>query len=79
MVEYGGGIGNGPAGQVGGGGASAGAGGGGHAVAQTPDIFGSITHTLSDVVNQVLALPTEVLVVGIIAFFLGLIILKRAF
>ena len=78
MVEYGGGIGNGPAGQVGGG-AGAGGGGGGHAVAQTPDIFGSITHTLSDVVNQVLALPTEVLVVGIIAFFLGLIILKRAF
>ena len=78
MVEYGGGIGNGPAGQVGGGGGAS-AGGGGHAVAQTPDIFGSITHTLGDVVNQVVALPTEVLVVGIIAFFLGLIILKRAF
>jgi hypothetical protein len=78
MVEYGGGIGNGPAGQVGGG-AGAGSGGGGHAVAQTPDIFASVTHTLGDVVNQVLALPTEVLAVGIVAFFLGLIVLKRAF
>jgi len=77
VVEYGGGIGNGPAGQVGGG-ASSGAGGGTHAV-QTPDFFGSVTHAIGDVVNQVAALPTEVLVVGIIAFFLGLIILKRAF
>jgi hypothetical protein len=78
VVEYGGGIQNGPAGQVGGG-AGVGAGGGGHAVTQTPDFFGSITHTAGDLVNQVLALPTEVLAVGIIAFFLGLIILKRAF
>lgn len=77
MVEYGGGIGNGPAGQVGGGGGAS-AGGGTHAV-QTPDFFGSVTHAVSDVVNQIAALPTEVLVVGIIAFFLGLIILKRAF
>lgn len=76
MVEYGGGIGNGPAGQVGGGAASSG--GGTHAV-QTPDFFGSVTHAVSDVVNQIAALPTEVLVVGIIAFFLGVIILKRAF
>ena len=75
MVEYGGGIGNGPAGQVGGG---ASAGGGTHAV-QTPDFFGQVSHAVSDVVNQVAALPTEVLVVGIIAFFLGLILLKRAF
>jgi hypothetical protein len=78
VVEYGGGIGNGPAGQVGGGG-GAGAGGGSHSAVQAPDFFGSVSHAAGDVVNQVLALPTEVLAVGIIAFFLGLIILRRAF
>ena len=69
MVEYGGGIQNGPAGQVGGGG-----GGGAHV-----DFFGSVGHTIGDVTNTVLAQPPEVLVVGIVVFFLGLIILRRAF
>jgi hypothetical protein len=80
MVEYGGGINNGPAGQVGGGG---GAGnvvsGGGSPAAQQPDVFSSITNGLGDLVDQVAALPLEVLIVGIVAFFFGLIILKRAF
>ena len=73
MVEYGGGINNGPAGQAGGGG------GGGPAIGQGNDVFGSITGTLSDIVNQVAAQPTEVLLLGIVIFFLGLIVLKRAF
>jgi hypothetical protein len=30
-------------------------------------------------VDQVAALPTEMLVLGIVMFFLGLIVLKRAF
>ena len=76
MVEYGGGINNGPAGQVGGGNAVS---GGGSPAATQPDIFGSITNTFSDIVDQVAALPTEMLVLGIVAFFLGLIVLRRAF
>ena len=75
MVEYGGGINNGPAGQVGGGVA-----GGGHApAAQGQDVLGSITHTFGDLANQVLSLPVEVLAFGIVLFFLGIIVLKRAF
>ena len=77
MVEYGGGINNGPAGQAGGGGNTVV--GGGSPVASQPDIFASITNSFSDIVDQVAALPTEMLVVGIVAFFLGLIVLKRAF
>ena len=79
MVEYGGGINNGPAGQVGGGGSGNVVVGGGQPAAQQPDIFSSVMHSISDVVDQVAALPTEVLVIGIVAFFLGLIVLKRAF
>ena len=78
MVEYGGGINNGPAGQVGGGGNTV-VGGGGAPPAQQPDIFSSISNSVGDVVNQVAALPTETLVLGIVIFFLGLIVLKRAF
>jgi hypothetical protein len=77
VVEYGGGINNGPAGQVGGGGNVVS--GGGSPAANQPDVFASITNTFSDIVDQVAALPTEMLVVGIVAFFLGLIVLKRAF
>ena len=77
MVEYGGGINNGPAGQVGGGGNTVS--GGGAPAASQPDIFASISNTFGDIVDQVAALPTEMLVVGIIVFFLGLIVLKRAF
>ena len=77
MGEYGGAINNGPAGQVGGGNTVS-VGGGGQG-AQQPDIFGSIANGVGDLVSQVAALPTEMLVIGIVAFFLGLIVLKRAF
>ena len=70
MVEYGGGINNGPAGQVGGGG------GGGSANA---DFFGTIGHTVGDVTNTILAQPPEILLIGIVGFFIGLIVLRRAF
>lgn len=72
MVEYGGGISHGPAGQVGGGGGSAPAGG-------SPDIVASITHGANDLVHQVLALPPEILAIGIVLVFLGIVVLKRAF
>ena len=78
MVEYGGGINNGPAGQVGGGGNTV-VGGGGADAANQPDVFTSITNAFGDIVDQVAALPTEMLVLGIVLFFLGLIVLKRAF
>jgi hypothetical protein len=77
VVEYGGGINNGPAGQVGGGGNTVS--GGGSPGASQPDIFASITNTFGDIVDQVAALPTDTLVLGIVVFFLGLIVLKRAF
>jgi hypothetical protein len=78
VVEYGGGIDNGPAGQVGGGGNTV-AGGGGAPAAQQPDIFDSISNSVGNVIDQVAGLPTETLVLGIVIFFLGLIVLKRAF
>ena len=78
MVEYGGGINNGPAGQAGGGGNTV-VGGGGAPAGQQPDIFSSISSSVGNLVDQVAALPTEYLVIGIVAFFLGLIVLKRAF
>jgi len=73
MVEYGGGINHGPAGQVGGGGGAAPPGGG------SPDIFASITHGANDLIHQVLALPPEMLAIGIVLVFLGIVVLKRAF
>jgi hypothetical protein len=73
MVEYGGGIQNGPAGQVGGGG------GGGPDFGSTPDLFTSAGNVLNDAVNMVTSAPPEMLVLGIVIFFLGLIVLKRAF
>ena len=74
MVEYGGGISHGPAGQVGGNGGAGSSGAGVHV-----DFFGSIGNTIHDVTNTVLAQPPEILAVGIVLFFLGLIVLKRAF
>ena len=71
VVEYGGGIQNGPAGQVGGGG---GADPGVHV-----DFFASIGRTVNDVTHTVLAQPPEVLAIGIVLFFVGLIVLRRAF
>ena len=73
MVEYGGGIANGPAGQV------AGSSGQHPDLGQPVDFLGSVSHTFNDGVNFVLAQPPEVLIVGIIVFFVGLIVLKRAF
>jgi hypothetical protein len=74
MVEYGGGISHGPAGQVGGNGGAGSAGSGAHV-----DFFSSIGNTIHDVSNTVLAQPPEVLAIGIVLFFLGLVVLKRAF
>jgi len=72
MVEYGGGISHGPAGQVGGAGA--------HPVTDAHvDFFSSISHTFNDVTHTVLAQPPEVLAIGIVLFFVGLIVLRRAF
>lgn len=78
MGEYGGAINNGPAGQVGGSGNTVSVGNGGQAAGQ-PDVFSSITNGLGDLVDQVAALPTDVLIIGIVAFFVGLIVLRRAF
>ena len=73
MVEYGGGISHGPAGQVSGG-------AGAHPVTDAHvDFFSSISHTINDVTHAVLAQPPEVLAIGIVLFFVGLIVLRRAF
>jgi hypothetical protein len=74
MVEYGGGIENGPAGQVGGGG-----GGGSPDLGQPVDFFGSVTNAVGDAANALFALPPEMLAAMIVIFFVGLIVLKRAF
>lgn len=76
MVEYGGGIEQGPAGQVGGGG---GAGAGSPDLGSQTDFFGSVGHAFNDVTNVVMAQPPEILAIGIVLFFLGLIVLRRAF
>jgi hypothetical protein len=71
MVEYGNGISHGPAGQVGGSGPPP--------VGAHVDFFSSISHTVNDVTHTILSQPPEVLAVGIVLFFLGLIVLRRAF
>ena len=73
MVEYGGGIQNGPAGQVGGGGAGA------PELAQPVDLFSSVGNAVNDAASMVLALTPEMLALVIVAFFVGLVVLKRAF
>lgn len=73
MVEYGAGIAHGPAGQV------AGSSGAHPDLGTNVDFFGSVTHSINDGVNFVLAQPPEVLIAGIVVFFLALIVLKRAF
>jgi hypothetical protein len=71
MVEYGGGISNGPAGQVG---------GGAPPVSDAHvDFFSSISHTVNDVTHTILAQPPEILAIGIVLFFVGLLVLRRAF
>lgn len=74
MVEYGGGINNGPAGQVG-----AGSGGGSPDFGQPVDLFSSVGNVVNDATNMVAAWPPEMLVAAIVIFFVGLIVLKRAF
>ena len=72
MVEYGGGINEGPAGQVGGGEAPQfGAGGG--------DFFNNVGNVVNDTVNFISAQPTEIIVLAIVVVILGLAVLKRAF
>jgi hypothetical protein len=73
VVEYGGGINHGPAGQVGGGG------GGSPQLGSDVDFFASVGNVINNASSYVSTLPFEVLVAGIVVFFLGLIVLKRAF
>ena len=74
MVEYGGGIANGPAGQV------AGSGGGNAPdLGTSTDLFASVGHLVNDATNWVGSLPFELQVAGIVLFFAGLLVLKRAF
>ena len=70
MVEYGHGVGD-VAGKVGGGAGGAGLGSG--------DPFANISQFVNDSVNQISALPPEVLVGAVLVILLGLIIFKRAF
>ena len=75
MVEYGGGINEGPAGQVGGGG-----GGGSRPDLSTDvDFFTTVGNVVNDTASFLSAQPLEVLVAGFFVVLLGLVILKRAF
>ena len=73
MVEYGGGIEHGPAGQVGG------SGGGSPELGQPVDFFGSVGNVVNDTANWLSAQPLEVLVLGFLAILLAVVLLKRAF
>ena len=73
MVEYGGGIQNGPAGQVAGS-----SGGNAPDFGSSPDLFTSVGHLVNDATSWLGSLPFEVLVTGIVVFFVGLLVLKRA-
>jgi len=72
MVEYGGGIQNGPAGQVSGGSGTA------PDLGSSPDLFASVGSLVNDASNWIGSLPFEVLVAGIVIFFVSLLVLKRA-
>ena len=74
MIEYGGGINNGPAGQVSGGG-----GGGGPDLGQPVDFFSNAGHIVNDAWNFIASQPLEVLVAGFFVILIGLVILRRAF
>jgi hypothetical protein len=69
MVEYGNGVGSGPAGQV----------GGGHAAGAGGDWGGQIVSTAQDAIQQVSALPPGQLLLLIGAVIVGLWVLRRAF
>jgi hypothetical protein len=71
MVEYGGGIENGPAGQVSGG-TPLGNGGG-------VDLGGSVGNFIDGAVHQVTTMEPAWLVVWVVVIFLGLVMLRRAF
>ncbi len=74
MIEYGGGINNGPAGQVGGGG------GGGAPDLGTPvDFFGNAGNLINDATAFIGSQPLEVLVAGFFVILIGLAVLRRAF
>ena len=70
MVEYGGGISKGPAGQVSGGSPTL-----GHPV----DLGAQIGDLISDSVHTISTMPPGMLLVGLVVIVLGLIILRRAF
>ena len=74
MIEYGGGINNGPAGQVSGGG-----GGGTPDLGTHVDFFSGAGHMLNDAVSFVASQPLEVLVAGFFVILIGLLVLRRAF
>jgi hypothetical protein len=74
MVEYGGAINNGPGGQVAGS-----SGDNAPHFGGSGDLFASVGHFVNDATSWVTSLPFEVQVAGIIVFFLGLVVLKRAF
>ena len=69
MVEYGGGISEGPAGQV----------AGGSHLSQGGDLFGSLSRVANDAVATVSQLSPVELAIGIAVVFLALVILRRAF
>jgi hypothetical protein len=74
VVEYGGGIQNGPAGQVAGS-----SGGNAPDFGSSPDLFSNVGHLFNDATNWLASLPFEMQVAGIIVVFVGLMVLKRAF
>lgn len=73
MFEYGGGLSEGPAGQVGGSGGGAASGGGANL-----DWGAQLVRGASDAVDTIAALPTEQLLLLVAAIIIGLWVLKRA-
>jgi hypothetical protein len=74
MVEYGGAINNGPAGQVAGS-----SGGNAPHFGGAGDVFATVGHVVHDATSWLASLPFEAQVAGIIVAFLALVVLKRAF
>ena len=70
VIEYGGGISEGPAGQVA---------GGSHVLGQGGDPLGTLSQLANDAVNTISSLSPAELALGIVIVFVGLIILRRAF
>ena len=74
MIEYGGGINDGPARQVGG----DGDGGGQPQLGQPVDFF-NVGNIVNDAATFVGSQPLEVLVAGFFVILIGLVVLRRAF